>query len=314
MNRRRGFTLIEILVVVAIVGVLMSLLLPALAKARKSAQLLQDGNGIREMHRAGKMHAQDSNQGMPTPGKIACLDMDFDGDGAGDQYVPLKGPEDTNQNTTKALHSLMIALEYYQPKLCVSGVEANPAVQVDDDYQYGLYDPANQSFWDQGFDCNITGQGPFPSNISYAHQWFAGKRKATRWQRNTVDSNVVQMGNRGPKDGNIHPDVVDPEEYKNSNTLLMHGSEKDWTGCFVMGDNSTRTENGFYLDGVEYNPRGGFAAKMDNQFFDEDNHSNAFDIEATSNGVWEFSDLNGGDSVLTIQRTNINNFDTRMND
>jgi hypothetical protein len=53
---------------------------------------------------------------------------------------------------------------------------------------------------------------------------------------------------------------------------------------------------------------------MDNQFFDEDNHSNAFDIDATSEGVWEFSDLNGNDSVLTIQRTNMNNFDTRMND
>ena len=30
----------------------------------------------------------------------------------------------------------------------------------------------------------------------------------------------------GPKDGNIHPDEVDPEIYQNSNTLLMHGSVK----------------------------------------------------------------------------------------
>src|SRR6516225_7119447 len=54
--KRRGFTLIELLIVIGIIGVIMGLLLPALAQARKAAARLECQNNMREMGKALANH------------------------------------------------------------------------------------------------------------------------------------------------------------------------------------------------------------------------------------------------------------------
>ncbi len=66
-KRSRAFTLIELLVVVAIIGLLISILLPSLARARRSAKSVKCLSNLRTLGQGVVTYASESRDGLPGP-------------------------------------------------------------------------------------------------------------------------------------------------------------------------------------------------------------------------------------------------------
>jgi len=100
-SERFGFTLVELLVVITIIGILIALLLPAVQAAREAARKMQCGNNLKQIGVA--MHNFATIQGTLPPGVLSAKRM-------------ATAPDNLNE-WTYFLHLLLPYLEqqgYYQ--------------------------------------------------------------------------------------------------------------------------------------------------------------------------------------------------------
>lgn len=66
-----AFTLIELLTVIAIIGILAAIIIPTVGKVRETAQRTIDANNLREIVKAAMIYAGDNNDRLPDPQALA---------------------------------------------------------------------------------------------------------------------------------------------------------------------------------------------------------------------------------------------------
>ncbi len=277
MQHRRGFVLPEAAAALAIGAILLGLLLPALAKARRNTKSLKDAMHTKLIHQSLVIFAADFNGLMPTPGLIDRLPDPQLGE------IPGRGAEDFCANHSANLYSALIMQNCFNPGVCIGPTEINPVVMEKVDFDYNKYNPVGDVYWDDSFraDVNLTlGQGG-ESNTSFAHTAFVGDRKTRRW-RDTLDASDPAIGTRGTghgadprRGGGITGDV-----YTHSPTLLLHGAKKQWVGNICFQDNHVQTNlDTFYPEATAYKPEGANEPLKDNifdcEFEDNEEHRQA---------------------------------------
>jgi prepilin-type N-terminal cleavage/methylation domain-containing protein len=253
--RGMGFTLIELLVVIAIIALLIGLLLPALAKAQQNARSLQDKSQLKQIHQAMLVFAQDNDDLLPTPGFInRKADMFIHREVSG------AGPEDTSKNISAAVHSCMIAREYYNTDIIVGPTEVNPIIAEYESYDYTQYDPTGDVYWDgdwrtgqsnpqTGLSADLQGIAQQVCHVSYYNMALIGQRKKTKWRNSSREGDPV-LATRGPRAG-----ADTGNQFERSYTLLLHGSKKEWDGNVCYADNHTEMTSTFWPAIVSYEPQ-----------------------------------------------------------
>jgi prepilin-type N-terminal cleavage/methylation domain-containing protein len=267
--KKRAFTLVELLVVVAIIALLIGLLLPALAKAQQTAKTVKDSSQLKQIHTAMVGKANETKNGkLPTPGLINRRAV-------GSQQVPGEGEEDFAKNRTPFLYSACVAQQLFNTDILVGPTEVNQVVRVWANYNYAAYNPAQDTYWDGDVGNGAAAPGTLPQTVfrtviqavpgsdechaSYGHLMLVGLRKKQQW-RNNLDSGRPHLSTRGCKNG-----LITGDEYTFSPTLRLHGSPKSWEGNVCFADTHMEFSETFRPDGVMFEC-GAFNLTKDNMF------------------------------------------------
>jgi len=288
-KNHKGFTLIELLVVMSIIALLLSILMPALGRAKAEAMLTKDQSQIKAIFSGLSFWTSSHNGKYPIPGLQARLGTQ----GGSGPVIKGRGPEDLTQNDHAAVLSMCVMQNLFTTDILYAPTEQGDFVFPMEDYNYNWYKPSPQGsewqLWDPEFVNDLDSE----CNNSYGFMPVTGKRKQQNWGISTHSpTSFALVGNRGPEEGI-------PDEY--SRTNLFHGIDRDWKGAIFFGDGHGSILETFYPTSTTYLTMNG-VANPDNIFFEETDQ--AIDVDYMTGQLGQ-----GQDVLLTHVIETIGNID-----
>jgi prepilin-type N-terminal cleavage/methylation domain-containing protein/prepilin-type processing-associated H-X9-DG protein len=198
-TKSRGFTLVELLVVIGIIALLISVLLPALSSARRQAATLKCATALREIGNSFQMYAIDNagwyppSQLLPASGKIYNVNgLDYPNSGLGAYWfnflakyvtktkvgLESQNGSDTTQQRTKSIFWNCPAFEgYYTGSTAGGGYNR---VQPG----YGMNWWPTMSASNPAPNVNYPGPAPSAQNYNFIQNW--GGTQTGYWYRQGV--------------------------------------------------------------------------------------------------------------------------------
>ena len=236
-TKQKGFTLIELLVVMSIIALLLSILMPALGRARAEAILTKDQSQVKSVYAGFSFWAPSHNGNYPIPGLEERLESPINSG----NYIKGRGGEDLLRNDHASMLAMCVMQGLFTTDLLVAPNEQSDYVYPMENYDYEAYSVPDWTFWDRDFGNDLTNEDPEREcHNSYGVIPITGKRKHQNWGVSTHNpTGFAIVGTRGPEGGTY----VD-NEY--SNSYLLHGIDKDWKGIVSFGDGHTDILETFY--------------------------------------------------------------------
>jgi prepilin-type N-terminal cleavage/methylation domain-containing protein len=282
-TNKKGFTLIELLVVMSIIALLLSILMPALGRARAEAMLTKDQSQVKAIYSGFSFWTPTHNGKFPIPGLLQRQIVSGNGTTA-DKYIKGRGAEDITVNDHASLLSMSIMQNLFTPDILVAPTEQSEFIETMEDYLYAAYDAGNDSIpltgWDDNFANDLKDDDPERScHNSYGIMPLTGKRKQRNW--NVGASTFALLGTRGPE-------IDGPLDIKYSKSNFLHGIDSDWKGVVAFGDGHLEILETFYPDSTTYITDDG-ESQIDNIFREDQEPPQAVDV-AYGDGLGQFSD------------------------